>query len=144
MLVAPTQCHTITTYDKWMTRLKCSAELMLVKFQEICFTQCHSVWQQPSLQKFLQVQELNADWLLDTPYRWLQIRLVLVLVEQAEHKSLTPPTGSCSGKKRKLWQESNPVSSEISDFTPCTHAQSNILRTKYADKTDFLCWGIRV
>ena len=30
-----------------------------------------------------------------------------------------------------------PVSSEISDFTPCTHAQSNILHTKYADKTDY-------
>jgi len=34
-----------------------------------------------------------------------------------------------------------PVSSEISDlrnsdFTPCTHAQSNILRIKYAVKTD--------
>jgi len=31
----------------------------------------------------------------------------------------------------------NPVSSEISDFTPCTHAQSNILHTKYADKPDY-------
>jgi len=30
-----------------------------------------------------------------------------------------------------------PVSSEISDFTPCTHAQSNVLHTKYADKTDY-------
>jgi len=29
----------------------------------------------------------------------------------------------------------NPLSSEISDFTPCTHAQSNILHIKYADKT---------
>jgi len=28
-----------------------------------------------------------------------------------------------------------PVSSEISDFTPCTHAQSDILRIKYAEKT---------
>jgi len=26
---------------------------------------------------------------------------------------------------------------EISDFTPCTHAQSNILPTKCADKTDY-------
>jgi len=25
---------------------------------------------------------------------------------------------------------------EISDFTPCTHAQSNIIRSKYAEKTD--------
>jgi len=30
-----------------------------------------------------------------------------------------------------------PVSSEISDFTPSTHAQSNILYTKYADETDY-------
>jgi len=29
-----------------------------------------------------------------------------------------------------------PVSSEISDFTPCVHAHSNILRIKYAEKTD--------
>jgi len=26
---------------------------------------------------------------------------------------------------------------EISDFVPCTHAQSNILHTKYADKTAY-------
>ena len=26
---------------------------------------------------------------------------------------------------------------EISDFTPCTHAQSNILQRKHADKTDY-------
>jgi len=26
---------------------------------------------------------------------------------------------------------------EISDLTPCTHAQSNIVHTKYADKTDY-------
>jgi len=29
------------------------------------------------------------------------------------------------------------VSSEISNFTPCTHAYSNILHTKYVDKTDY-------
>jgi len=28
------------------------------------------------------------------------------------------------------------VSSEISDFTPCAHAQSNIIHIKYAEKTD--------
>jgi len=28
------------------------------------------------------------------------------------------------------------VSSEISDFTPCAHAQNDILHVKYADKTD--------
>jgi len=37
-----------------------------------------------------------------------------------------------------------PVSSEISDITPCSHAQSNILHTKCADKTDFLALEIRV
>ena len=33
--------------------------------------------------------------------------------------------------------EHDPVLSEISDFTPCTHAQSSILHTKYTDKTDY-------
>jgi len=36
------------------------------------------------------------------------------------------------------------VSSEISDFTPCTHEQSNILHIKYAEKTYDLGLGIRV
>jgi len=30
----------------------------------------------------------------------------------------------------------SPVSSEISDFTPYAHAQSNIQHIKYAEKTD--------
>jgi len=30
-----------------------------------------------------------------------------------------------------------PVSSEISDFTPCMHEKGNILHTKYVDKTDY-------
>ena len=30
----------------------------------------------------------------------------------------------------------SPVSSEISDFTPYVHSQSNILHIKYAEKTD--------
>jgi len=30
----------------------------------------------------------------------------------------------------------SPVSSEMSDFTPYAHAQSNILHIKYAEKTD--------
>jgi len=33
---------------------------------------------------------------------------------------------------------------EIPDFTPCTHAQGNILHTKYAEKTVFVGLGIRV
>jgi len=35
------------------------------------------------------------------------------------------------------------MSSEISDFTPCTHAQSNILPIKYPKKTDDLGLGNR-
>ena len=47
-----------------------------------------------------------------------------------------------------VWQtnggapEVGPVSSEISDFTPDTHAQSNILHTKYVDKTDHYGLGL--
>jgi len=33
---------------------------------------------------------------------------------------------------------------EISNFTTCTHAQNNILHTKYADKSDFYGLGIDV
>jgi len=33
-------------------------------------------------------------------------------------------------------QAESPVSSEISDFTPYAHAQSNILHIKHAEKTD--------
>jgi len=33
-----------------------------------------------------------------------------------------------------VYSDFHPVSSEISDFTPCTHAQSNILHTKYVEK----------
>jgi len=36
----------------------------------------------------------------------------------------------------------SPVSSEISDFTPYAHAQSNILHTKYAEKTDDRAYGV--
>jgi len=41
------------------------------------------------------------------------------------------------------------VSSEISDLTPCAHAQSHILHVKYAAKTDYQglvlgkCVGLR-
>ena len=49
------------------------------------------------------------------------------------------PTGFCNSEQDLVW-------SEISDFTPGTHAQSNILplHTKYADKPDYLGLGIRV
>jgi len=36
------------------------------------------------------------------------------------------------------------VSSEISNFTPCDHAQSNIQHIKYAEKTDDLGLGFGV
>jgi len=42
------------------------------------------------------------------------------------------PTLPCSREQLRR----HPVSSEISDFTPCTHAQSTILHIKYAEKTD--------
>ena len=32
---------------------------------------------------------------------------------------------------------SDTVSSEISDFTPCMHAQTYVLHGKHADKTDY-------
>jgi len=38
----------------------------------------------------------------------------------------------------------SPVSSEISDFTPYAHAQSNIQQIKYAEKTDDWCLGFGV
>jgi len=34
----------------------------------------------------------------------------------------------------RTWREA--VKSEISDITPCAHAQSHILHIKYAEKTD--------
>jgi len=43
-----------------------------------------------------------------------------------------------------IWCQAKFLSCEISDFTPCTHAQSDIVHTKYADKTDFLDLGIGV
>jgi len=36
------------------------------------------------------------------------------------------------------------VSSEISDFTPYTYAQGNIIHIKYAEKSDDVGLGIRV
>jgi len=47
------------------------------------------------------------------------------------------PGGICSG-------DCSLVSSEISDFTPCARAQSNILYIKYAEKSDDWGLGIRV
>jgi len=46
-------------------------------------------------------------------------------------------SGSVSGSRLKaVFGYPYPVSSEISDFTPCEHSQSNILHIKYAEKTD--------
>ena len=53
-------------------------------------------------------------------------------------------TRKVANKQRHTQGFPRPVSSVFSDFTPCTHAQSNILYTKYADKTDYQGLGIRV
>jgi len=42
-----------------------------------------------------------------------------------------------SGRSLQFLPEQGPVPSEISDFITCTHAQSNILHIKYADKIDY-------
>jgi len=47
-------------------------------------------------------------------------------------------------EKHKSVNLCRPVSSETSDFRPCTHAQSKLLHTKYADETDYWGLGIRV
>jgi len=46
-----------------------------------------------------------------------------------------PPLNSvpAHGRNEVRWR---PVSSEISDFTPCAYAQSDVLHIKYAEKTD--------
>jgi len=46
-------------------------------------------------------------------------------------RSLTSPVEVANGHGLAM-----PVLSEISDFTPCVHAQSTILYIKYAEKTD--------
>jgi len=53
-------------------------------------------------------------------------------------------SGSCLGSSK--YSRLRPVSSEMSDFTPWAHAQSNILRIQYAEKIDdqglvFWCLG---
>jgi len=55
-----------------------------------------------------------------------------------KHSSKTPHSPIPGGVCCVTWYGSNfyPVSSDISDFTPCAHTQSNILHIKYAQKTD--------
>jgi len=47
----------------------------------------------------------------------------------------------CKEKTKRAYvqrcKQTAPVSSEISDFTPCAHAQTDILHRKHADKTDY-------
>ena len=38
---------------------------------------------------------------------------------------------------RKARCQAKFLTCEISDFTPCTHTQTDILHSKYADKTDY-------
>jgi len=60
---------------------------------------------------------------------------------QAEAGETAPEVGPDPDYRSRLRQDyayfSDPVSSEISDFTQCMHAQSYILHTKYVDKTDY-------
>jgi len=35
-----------------------------------------------------------------------------------------------------LYEKASQQNGNISDFTPCAHAQSNIIHIKYAEKTD--------
>ena len=46
--------------------------------------------------------------------------------------------------KNRTRSQSKFLTCEVSDFTSCTHAQSNILHTKYVDETDYYGVGIRV
>jgi len=39
--------------------------------------------------------------------------------------------------------QANSLTCEISDFMPCTHAQSNILHIKHAEKTNDWCLVFR-
>jgi len=50
-------------------------------------------------------------------------------------RSLTP-LGVAVARVEFFCLTPTPVSSGISDFTPCAYAQSNILHTKYAEKAD--------
>ena len=61
--------------------------------------------------------------LILTHLRWLSVLTMIRLPDR-------DPTGFCN------W-EPEPVSSEISDFTPDTHAENNILHCKYVDKADY-------
>ena len=87
-----------------------------------------------------------------------QARNAALIAKRARHIPLQfSLTQSKSGPDPKLMKQftvriqskinkirHSPVSSEISDFTPCTHAQTDILHDKYADKTDYQGLGIRV
>jgi len=55
--------------------------------------------------------------------------------KQLKYRKLQQLTGEISVSQP--FYTCDPVSSEISDFTPGTHAQSNILHTKYAGETDY-------
>jgi len=59
----------------------------------------------------------------DFPNFWVVFAQQLACVKQVRMSSLGKQCG-------------RPVSSEISDFTPCEHVQSNTLHIKYAEKTD--------
>jgi len=52
------------------------------------------------------------------------------------HTQIAPSSAGGSKTFRCRALPTRPVLSEISDLTPCPHAQSNILHIKYAEKTD--------
>jgi len=56
---------------------------------------------------------------------------------ESTRKNLSPNTADLVLSKITRHGTSEPVSSEISDFIPRTYARSNILHTKYTDKTDY-------
>ena len=56
---------------------------------------------------------------------------------------MAPFEKPCRDSDLSRWAvKKQPVSNEISDFTPCAHAQSNILHIKYAEKTGLRCVGL--
>jgi len=61
----------------------------------------------------------------------------LGLIQWLLWPSWTQPVRFVSEPESKIFEKPETVSSEISDCTPCTHAQSNIVHTRYADKTDY-------
>jgi len=63
--------------------------------------------------------------------------LIIFIVNISEFAYFFFNSGESHEGRQRLLVLLSAVSSEISDFTPYTHAQSNIRHTKYVDKTDY-------